>query len=156
MGNDVLLPPDEIIRLLHKFTAHENRGSGNPRRVNLCAIAAMAGVARWSLNRYMLGRRQLPEYVQSALSPILRDIENGKIRFDRFERSGREWRIDYRQPPVRMPPPQPRVIRAEDYNEWSCCQSCGGPRFSSFRSDRVYFACDSCVSLTDRRMLGSR
>lgn len=160
---DGLLPPDEIKRLLRKYSdpatrtyiKHVRRGSSS-NRVNLRAVAQMAGMRYEILWRCKTGRLRITERVQEVLSPIFRDIESGRIKFKAVGSFKDRWQIEFREPPGRPPPPQSRVIRADDYNEWARCASCGHPRFSSFTSDRLYYACDVCVTEPDRRMLGAR
>jgi uncharacterized protein (DUF427 family) len=57
-----------------------------------------------------------------------------------------------------LPPPQPRIIAADNYSEWSRCQACGSPSFSAFKGlgGKLIFACDGCVGEADRMMLGYR
>ncbi len=133
------------------------RGTHGPRPVSIKAIAAMAGVRRWTVWDCR-DPDLISERLQTVLSPILRDIEAGRIRFvrkaigsgDRGLR-GSTFEVEYRSPQAgRMPPPQPRMVRAADYNEWARCQSCGSPHFSAFGS---YFGCDGCLGEGDRRML---
>ncbi len=166
MADEPPLSQDEIIRLIRKYQSPEYRGrrrQGNDRRVDITAMCAMAGVS-WVKLYEQLRRGWLNERMQAVLSPILRDIEAGRIKF-RLASRGRckrdtnpDGEIEYRQPPARPPPPQPRVIRADDYNEWSRCQSCGSPHFSSFKglAGKLHYACDGCVTEADRKMLGAR
>jgi hypothetical protein len=153
-----LLSRPEIARLLRKYASTEH-GKYGPRPVSIKAIAGMAGVKRhtvWDCRDPDL----ISERLQAVLSPILRDIEAGRIRFTRktlYAPDSRQGHlrgstidVDYRTPPARPPPPQPRMVRASDYNEWSRCQSCGSPHFSAFGA---YFGCDGCLGEGDRRML---
>jgi hypothetical protein len=135
---DRLLTPHEIARALRMFMWPERKGE---HRIVAGAIATMAGVDRITLWRYATQRRRMSEYVQSALSPIIRDIEAGKLR---FRRAGREWQIE--EAPARLPPPQDRLVRATDWNEWARCRSCGGWRFTevSIHGTR-WFLCDTCL-----------
>jgi hypothetical protein len=91
---------------------------------------------------------------RAVVLSVIQQIDRGEVH---FRRVGQVWEIDYRQPPARLPPPQPRILPATDYREWARCQTCGGHSFSSFRGlgGKVYQACDSCVGLPDRQMLGA-
>lgn len=159
---DELLTPAEIVRLLRLY---QSEGPGrNNRRVSVVAIAALAGVSRMLIHRIRAGKVPVTARTQAALSPVLRDIEAGRIRYQRtgklntYHYGWTDDRIEYRQPPARPPPPQPRVIAAADYNEWARCQSCGCPRFSRFTGlgGKPHYACDGCVGQADRCMLGAK
>lgn len=150
-----LLPSDEIVRLLRQYKAEP--GWAN-RRTSLKAIAALCGYGRDLIIKVRAGTRPVSERLQAAISPVLRDIEAGRIVYH-SKREGGKWpeeRIEYRQPPMPLPLPQPRVIPASDYNEWASCRSCGFSRFSRFVADKSYYACVNCVSDTDRKMLGAK
>jgi hypothetical protein len=158
-SSSILLPRSEIARLLRKYSSVEHSKYG-PRPVSIKAIAGMAGVRRhtvWDCRDPDL----ISERLQAVLSPILRDIEAGRIRFARKAINiggqsglrGSAFDVEYRTPPARPPPPQPRMVGASDYNEWSRCQSCGSPHFSAFGA---WFGCDGCLGEGDRRMLDIR
>ena len=149
------LTPEEIVRLLRQYKAEPGWAH---RRTSLKAIAALCGYGRDLLIKVRAGQRRVSERLQAAISPVLRDIEAGRIVYQ-SKREGGKWpeeRIEYRQPPMPLPQPQPRVIPAPDYNEWASCRSCGFSRFSRFVADKPYYACANCVSDPDRKMLGAK
>jgi hypothetical protein len=136
----------DIVRALRQYGIRRNR---REQRVSISAIAGMTGLDRSTI--YEARRGIMSERVRAVLLPVIASIERGELR---FRRVGQVW--EYRQQPDRLPPPQPRVIPASDYREWARCQSCGSPHFSRFTADKVYYACDTCVGLADRQMLGAR
>ena len=145
---DRVLSAHEIVRALRLYTSPECQGA---RRVLITAVASMCGLSRKTI--YQARRGIMSERVRAVLSPVISWIDDDKVR---FRRVGRVWEPDYRMPPNPLPPPQPRLVRADDWHEWARCQSCGSPHFSPFMADKLYFACDGCVGETDRRMLGAR
>jgi hypothetical protein len=61
----------------------------------------------------------------------------GRLRFPRL---GRRWQVDYRTPPDPLPPPQDRLVGAEDWNEWAPCR-CGGRVVTGFHIRAVSRTC---------------
>ena len=145
-GED-LLSVREVVNVLRRCRYERSR------RIPIARIAAAAGLSRHTLYVAM-NTGAVSEQTCVALTPILREIAAGTLG---FRRRARRWEeIEYSQAPDRPPPPQPRLVRAEDWHERARCQSCGSPHFSSFMADKLYFACDGCVGETDRQMLGAR
>jgi hypothetical protein len=60
--------------------------------------------SRKTLHVDIIRRGIVTERVQTVLSPIIMDIESGKICFRRVRQ---EWQILYLEPPLRPLPPQP-------------------------------------------------
>jgi hypothetical protein len=115
------------------------------RRVPLKAIAAMADVSPKLLYLIVRGRRRLTESVHNRLSAVFSSLESGELR---IFRRGRLWTEKYLTPPDPLPPPQPRLVRAEDFIEWARCRSCGGRRYTRVTlhgAAAEWYLCDGCL-----------
>jgi hypothetical protein len=96
----------------------------------------------------------MSERVRTVLSPFIKGIERGEIRFCRV---GQQWVVDYRQPPDPLPAPQDKLVRASDWNEWARCRTCAGRWFSPvlMNGSKWYF-CDGCLPPAQYPALGAR
>jgi hypothetical protein len=72
------LRPDEVRRFLRLCASSEFRG---PRRVPLSAVAVMCDLSRKTLYQIIMGGSVSPD-VCTALTPLIRDIERGRLSFD--------------------------------------------------------------------------
>lgn len=84
--------PDEVRRFLRLAASSEMRGE---QRVPITAIASMTGIDRRRLHAIVLGAPVSADYCQ-RLTPLIRQIEAGKIKFRRSGRHGDEanrWEI---------------------------------------------------------------
>jgi len=119
-GGGRLLSEREIVRALWMYR-YDRR-----RRVPIKALAEACQLHRSVLYDAMHAVR-VSERASAILSTVIGQIADDRLR---FRRVGQVWEPDYRFPPDPLPPPQPRLVRATDFVEWSRCQSCGGLWFS--------------------------
>jgi hypothetical protein len=123
------------------------------RQIPIAALARAAGLSRETLYAGMNSSKVSKETC-AALTPVLREVVAGRLE---YRRRARRWEeVEVRRPPNRNLPPQPRLVPGRDYIDGARCRSCGSYSFSPFTSDKVYYACDTCVGPTDRRMLGAQ
>jgi len=86
-----VLRPDQIVRFLRLIGSPTCRSA---KRVPLAAVAAMCGVSRQALYKARDGR--VSAEMAELLTPLIRDIERGRIKFRRTGRYGDEpnrWEI---------------------------------------------------------------
>jgi len=91
-AGDRLLPSDYIRRFIRMAQSSGMRGD---RRVPLTALAVMTGLNRQTFRRIGLGGA-VTEDVAAVLSPLIRQIEAGKLRFRRSgprSRDPNRWEI---------------------------------------------------------------
>jgi hypothetical protein len=122
---------------------HQNADRSN--RAPLTVIASMCDVDRRFFYEIMNGDRPLPETLRSRLDAVLTAIETGEVV---FRRVNKVWEAEYRTPPNPLPPPQERMVRAADWNEWARCRSCGGARWTPVTlhgAAAVWYLCDTCT-----------
>lgn len=127
----------DIIRALRRYSSDPDlRGE---RRVPIAAVASMCGLSRETVYQAMRG--VMSGTTRAVLLAVIRQIDGGGIRFFRV---GQEWR--FCEPPDPLPPPQPRLVRAADWNEWARCQSCGGWRYTRVTMHGAeWHMCDGCL-----------
>jgi hypothetical protein len=136
-----ILPEEEIIRWLQRCML--KHCLDRSLRIPIAVIARMADVSSKLLYLIVLGRRRLTETVRIRLSAVLSGLDDGTISC--CGRVGQEWQIDYREPPDPLPPPQEKCVRAEDWNEWARCRTCGGHRYTLVTmGNRLWYLCDHC------------
>lgn len=139
--NRVLTVEEVSARLQNCMLRHCDDRS---RRVPIAAVATLCEVTRETI--YQAARGQMSEITRVRLSAVLRWIEDDTLR---FRRVGREtWLAEWRTPPNPLPPPQDRMTRAVDWNEWSRCRSCGGARWTRVTlhgTSAVWYLCDTCT-----------
>lgn len=141
-------------------------------------MKAIAGMAELDYEwlRECIIKGQISERLQTVLPPILERLESGELILRRHTTNSADWLISQytlRERPAGAPTVQHRIVRAQDYSPWARCSACGNTRFSSFqcgpktttagaghirqtnRGRRPgYFACDNCVDIPDRQMMG--
>lgn len=111
----------------------------------MSVIARMAGVSRSLIYRVIRGITPLTPAVKERLESVLEAIDGGTVK---IERVGQVWGGDYRDPPAVMPPPQDKMVRAEDWNEWARCRSCAGrawTRVTLHGTKAHWYLCDGCL-----------
>src|SRR6516164_4707883 len=132
----VLLSADEIIRWLRLLCySPDNRALvRGGRKIAIKYVAWLANLHRATLYRAITSGK-LSEKSRMALSPVLTRLQASE--------TGRRCSLDP------SPPPQDKLVRGVDWNEWSRCRSCGGHGFSPviMNSSKWYF-CDSCLPPT--------
>jgi hypothetical protein len=140
-----LLSKAEIVRALRRY-------SGD-RRVPLAVVASLAGLSRQTLYELMRGTSGvMTEATQARLSTAISEIEDGAVR---IRRRGQRWEVDCAPNP--LPPPQDKLVRAADLNEWARCRSCGGRWFSPvIMNGTRWFFCDQCLPPAQYPALGAR
>jgi hypothetical protein len=87
----------------------------------------------------------MSDRTRELLATIIGRIEDGRLR---FYRSGQLWELDDRSPPDPLPWPQPKLVRAEDWNEWSRCATCGGrdyTRVTLHGTTAEWYLCNGCL-----------
>ena len=140
----VLLSADEIIRWLRLLCySPDNRALvRGGRKIAIKYVAWLANLHRATLYRAITSGK-LSEKSRMALSPVLTRLQASE--------TGRRCSLDP------SPPPQDKLVRGVDWNEWSRCRSCGGHGFSPviMNSSKWYF-CDSCLPPTQYPALGAR
>jgi hypothetical protein len=142
-----LLSEREIVRALWMYR-YDRR-----RRVPIKALAEACQLHRSVLYDAMLTGR-VSERARAILSTVIGWIADGRLR---FQRVGQVWDPDYRFPPDPLPPPQPRLVRAADFVEWSRCQSCGSLWFSPVvMNGAPWFFCDGCLPEAQWPAVGAR
>ena len=108
-----LLPVPDIVRALRRYSDDPDVCEVK-RRVPLAAVASLCGLSRQTI--YQARRGGMSDATRVILSRVVAWIETGEIR---FRRRGQVWQPEYRRRPDRLPPPQDRLVRAEDFVEWS-------------------------------------
>lgn len=73
-----------------------------------------------------------------------------------FVRRRQRWQIVRREPPERMPPPQDKITRADEWNEWARCRTCAGIDWLPAYPERArpVMVCSFCVPLSQFPALG--
>jgi hypothetical protein len=134
---------DVIDRLQNRLLKHREDKSLD--RVPLVAIAAMCDVDRKFLYRLVSGDRSMPAPLLERLDAVLTSLDNGEVI---FRRVGQVWQAEWVTPPNPLPPPQDRMTRAGDWNEWSACRSCAGRRWTRVHLHQApaqWYLCDGCM-----------
>jgi hypothetical protein len=137
-GGSRLLSERQIVRALWMYRYDRQR------RVPIKALAEACQLHRSVLYDAMLTGR-VSERARAILSTVIGWIADDRLR---FRRAGQVWEPDYRTPPDPLPWPQPRLVRAEDWNEWARCGSCGGWRYTRVTlhgAAAEYYLCDGCL-----------
>jgi hypothetical protein len=138
-----LLPAAKVANLLQRHMLRHR--ADRARRVPIAVIARMADVSRETA--YQAARSRMGEVTRARLSAVLSWIEDGTLKVGR--RIGQVWPVDYRTAPDPLPPPQDKCVRAEAWNEWARCRSCGGCRYTRVTlhgTDAEWYLCDGCLS----------
>jgi len=114
----------DIVRELKRLRYDPANGRGRGRKVPLKYIAEMAGLDRATVYRIIRDRR-ISDKSREALSPVLIMLQTA---------------------PVRPHPPQLKLVRAADYDEWCPCLTCGGIEFSPvIMNGAKWFFCNGCL-----------
>ena len=136
------LPSEEISRRLQslRYDLRNRVPVRGRRKISIAYIARMAGLHRATLYRVMHGR--VSEKSRASLSPLL------------ITHAGEGLLPRPRDP---LPPPQDKLVRATDWNEWSRCRTCGGRQFSPvIMNEAKWFFCDGCLPQEQYPTLGAR
>jgi hypothetical protein len=126
-------------------------------RVPLAVVASLAQLSRQTLyevlHEVLRGTSGvMSEATQARLSAVISEIEDGTIK---IRRRGQRWEVDCGPDP--SPPPQDKLVRAADWNEWSRCRTCGGGWFSPvIMNGAKWFFCDGCLPPVQYPALGAR
>jgi hypothetical protein len=150
LGLPRLLPANEIVRELRRFR-YESEFSG-ARRVPISCLASLCGIDRQTIYTAMMGQ-EVSHAVKAKLSWAIVLIREGRLRFTRRRQ---RWEFEFRIPPNPLPPPQPPLVRGDDFNEWSRCWACGSLKWSpvSMNGSR-WHVCLSCVPKSQWRAIGA-
>jgi hypothetical protein len=151
----------EIIRSLRRLRYDSsNIGRHGMRTMPLQLVANLARVDYMDLNNYLVGRKPLGPIKLARIAHVVRQVEDDRVRMYRTGRKGeRGWfqEIEYRDPPERRPPPQDRLVRADDWREWARCRTCQGDRWRSIAmGNSFWYACRTCVADNQLPAIGAR
>jgi hypothetical protein len=140
----------QIARQLRLYQRDTAQYCGDDR-VPFAALARLIGVSRDTLHE--AARGTMSESTAERLIKIIAWIEQGRLR---FRRHGQGWVDEYRMPPDPLPPPQPRLIESEAWNEWARCSSCGGNRWALGEiAGRRHKLCGHCLPPSQWRAIGA-
>lgn len=173
------MPKAEIVRCLRKYRYDPvlSRGMKSPARE--FPLRTIAGLARLGPNdkadQDLMNRLVAGEYmtnrVQRALSPVIRSIEEGRIKIVRrtlYKRNtatergqrgyhGVEVTIEYIDPPSGPAPRLDKLSPAGDWRPFARCRNCGGQRWESVViRESAFYACRACVPDTHFAAMGGR
>jgi hypothetical protein len=130
-------------RLARCMIRHQE--SDTLRRAPVTLIASMCDVDRRFLYEIMNGERPMPDSLCSRLDAVLTAHEAGELV---FRRAGWTWEAEWITPPNPLPPPQERMTRSADWNQWARCRSCGGgqwTRVTLHGAPAHWYLCDTCM-----------
>ena len=120
---------------------------GRSPRIPIACVARATGLSRMTLYRVLRSGRASLE-TRAALSALLTEVADHTVG---FERRARKWEsVELRPSPPfdRLLPRQDKLVRAEDYVQGACCQTCDGWRFTRVTlhgAPAEYFLCDGCL-----------
>lgn len=143
-----LLSDAEIARRLSSL--QRSRGHG---RVPVASVARHLGLSRPTIYKYLRGRIPARKPARRYwLSVFLLDLERKALA---FERKGQSWRKVRRTPPDPLPPPQDKIVRADEWNEWAHCRTCDCNNWlPAYHFSKALMVCASCIPLGQFPYLG--
>lgn len=115
-------------------------------------LAAQARLSRPTLYKIARGGR-VPDRKRVSMVLALHGLEARTLA---FVRRRQRWEAVRRLPPDRMPPPQDKMMRADEWNEWARCRTCGGSDWlGAFQQGgRALMVCAACVPRSQFSALG--
>jgi hypothetical protein len=116
-----------------------SRGEG---RAPIACLCRHLGITRPTF--YAIRRRgRVAEKRRGVFSIVLCSIEQKQLG---FRRRGQGWETVRRQRPAGPVPPQDKITRADEWNEWAGCRTCAGLRWAPARMGaREVMVCAACI-----------
>lgn len=132
-----MLSDAEIARRLRGIQRSRGRG-----RVPVVSVARHLGLSRVTIYNY-IKRGRVPEKRRLWLSVLLADLERRALAFERRKKT---WEKIRRTPPDPLPPPQAKMVRAEEWDEWARCSTCAGNSWHhAYHGARELIVCARCI-----------
>lgn len=132
-----MLSDAEIANRLRNIKLSRGRG-----RVPVASVARYLGLSRVTVYKY-INRGRVPEKRRHWLSVLLRDLEHRALSFERRKQA---WQKVRRTPPDPLPPPQSKMMRADEWNEWAQCSTCASRSWHhAYHGARELIVCARCI-----------
>lgn len=116
--------------------------SRGPGRVPVAILCKHLGISRPTYYAIAKGGR-VAERSRPVFSIVLGSLEHRTLL---FERRRNRWQTIRRSPPVPLPPPQDKMMRADEWNEWARCRTCAALSWiPALRGGRPHWVCGRCI-----------